>query len=204
MIVLALDPGKINFGFAVLDNRDGIDLLLCGRLGSSITDVAKDVMTEAKILERRIQDKIDRFSPDTIICERYMSRGKNSFNNEVVNIAIGVILSIALKNDIPIQLIGSMTWKNHMQHHYGNNEMGSMFAKAYSDHASDAIGMGVWYFDKTKPNTLKQLIDTWPLRTCDTCCRLECKKKKVGKYCRKWEKIPSVVKPKKTTTRRKK
>jgi Holliday junction resolvasome RuvABC endonuclease subunit len=143
MIILSLDPGKINFGFAVIQYDTSTELLLAGRFGSSIEDLTTNVECQVSSLARRIEDKIERFKPDKITCERYMTRLRADLNNEVVNIAIGVVLAIGRAHKIPVELVGAGTWKNYMQRTYGNNDMCDIFAHAYSDHASDAVGIAM-------------------------------------------------------------
>jgi Holliday junction resolvasome RuvABC endonuclease subunit len=187
MIVLALDPGKVNFGFAVVRKKPSKKAtnLVCGRLGSSIDDIVCKLEDQVAALVRRIEEKIDRFKPDIIICERYMTRRVSGMNNELVNLAIGIVLGVAHQRKISIHLVCAATWKNYMQRAYQNNYMGEVLAHSYSDHASDAIGMSVWYLDKiTKSRTLPHFVDTWKKRTCATC--LGCAKPKKTDSCAKW------------------
>ena len=187
MIILALDPGKVNFGFAVIRKKASKKAtnLVCGRLGSSIDSVTCQLEDQVAALTRRIEEKISRFKPDKIICERYMTRRRSGMNNELVNLAIGVVLEVARRNSVSIDLVGAATWKNYMQHTYQNNYMGEVFGHTFSDHASDALGMGIWYLDKqTKMQTLPHFVKSWKRRTCKTC--LGCAKPTKSNFCAKW------------------
>jgi len=191
MIVLALDPGKQNYGFGIIEkqNRDTRGKnLLCGRLGATITRFDEQLEALAENYAKRIEDKIETYHPDVIVIERYMTRQSANLNNEIVNVAIGMVVEIARRYNTKLVLVGSATWKNYMQRVYNNNDMREVFDKAFSDHASDALGMGIWYLDTVfETQCLKDFADSWVQKSCSNCKIVAtCARRIKADYCARW------------------
>lgn len=110
MRILALDPGKQNFAFAV--GEDG-RLERFGFVGSLLTDLTTDLTTQAADLGNEFRKLIEETRPDMIVAERFMARGLpgQGANSEFINISLGILLAAALP--IPVRIIPSATWKNH-------------------------------------------------------------------------------------------
>lgn len=153
MRFLTFDPGKSNFAYAYgEDGRvEGFGFVenVFDRLTDSVSDQAGRLAQELLALTRRAK-------PDTIVAERYMFRpGKGvGGTSEFVNIALGILVAAVLP--LPVRLIPSAQWKNHMtrQHWKGQGKFECLEMldptktcrpggrkKRLTTHEADAIGI---------------------------------------------------------------
>lgn len=110
MRILGFDPGKINFGYAVLD--DG-KLLENGFL-RPMEDLSFDAFDD------HVAHLIFEHQPDAVIMERFMIRGSRTtgaVSAESVNLMIGRLTKICADYNIPWYLITAAQWKNYIKKH---------------------------------------------------------------------------------------
>lgn len=160
MRVLAFDPGKNNFAYAV--GQDG-SLESFGFVTALLDDLTADVTGQVLRLAEEFQGLVKTHQPDVIVAERFMIRpgaqGQGA-NSEFINISLGVLISVAAP--LEVQIIPAATWKNHWSHRYppaeGKFEMQACLergTRAYpggrrkrlTTHEADAIGIMAWTFE---------------------------------------------------------
>lgn len=112
-IVLALDPGTTNYGYAVLEfDENRMRLLKAGRIHRTIRAMNKDLSAQVLGYSQTIQSLIKELNVTHMIAERYMSRRMGGVTIECVNSMIGIILEIGRRNRISVKLIPASQWKN--------------------------------------------------------------------------------------------
>lgn len=116
MRILSLDPGTVNFGFAVVDIRHkrgktSFRVLENGKCEQTVKTLktAKTMREEMALYEMWLGDLVARYGPQAIAAERYMTRGINGPTVECVNIMIGMTLTLVEK---PFKIMPAATWKN--------------------------------------------------------------------------------------------
>jgi len=186
MKVLAFDPGKNHFAWAVvvLDVSGQAQVLHHGFLINvlhtlgDITDQTSNFCKEFKDIIK--QADLDS-SVDRIAVERFMHRpgfGKGAVG-EFINIQIGMVASTA---NIPVHLLPSSLWKNHMKRHYGTNDSLKLFdpysKQGYKVHETDAMGIAVYCIEK---ETGKRLLQPVPQEILDAAPAKAGRKRKTAK-----------------------
>jgi len=157
--ILAFDPGKANFAYAV--GQDG-QLERFGFVTALLTDLTVDVTGQVVRLADEFSAILKDARPDLIVAERFMARGKApgmGAVSEFINLSLGVLVSVAAP--LEVQVISAATWKNHWSHRYpqeGKFEMQACLEdgtrvypggrrKRLTTHESDAIGILAWAFE---------------------------------------------------------
>lgn len=113
MRVLAFDPGKDNFAYALLDDER------CVRHGfvPTVTSLAHfSHIDEAQHMLRKFDELIEPLATtDTVWFERMMYRpGQGAGNvNELINVMIGMLVTRALAHKCRTFPVTPATWKNH-------------------------------------------------------------------------------------------
>lgn len=158
MRVLAFDPGKSNFAYAV--GEDG-QLETFGFVTALLDDLTADVTGQVLRLADEFQGLLKTHQPDLIVAERFMARGMPGQGavSEFVNLSLGVLVSVAAP--IEVTVIPAATWKNHWSHRYpqeGKFEMQACLErgtriypggrrKRLTTHEADAVGIMAWAFE---------------------------------------------------------
>lgn len=114
MKILAFDPGKENFAWAVLNSKGR-----CRDHGfvRTATDLSIDhIVDEVERFSIDIEKLIATHTPDFICIERMQHRPKFGGGGvvEYINIMIGLVLAAARKYHIRPMIFVSGTWKAHM------------------------------------------------------------------------------------------
>lgn len=142
MRILAMDSGKHNFAFAVLDESP--HLIGTGHIKFTITSLEQKLMQEQLTKFRRsIVKLVTKSRADEIYIERYLARFKG-LNNEVINLSIGTILGLT---DTTTCLVTPASWKNYIKRTYGTNDMFHLLrgkSNGWTIHQCDAIGIGLY------------------------------------------------------------
>jgi len=168
MKILALDPGKSNMAWAILEDGKPIDVGMINHVVDELTP--NKFNGKHKKFRREIIKLLDRLDKDdVIIAERFQMRMFNSGTQvECVSMMLGIIAAHA-KN--PFYLVIAGTWKNYMLKSYGENVMEIVFQDRWNEHECDAVGISLWYYETViteKPN--KWLSQFFPLpKNCSTC-----------------------------------
>lgn len=151
--IVSFDPGKINFAYALRENDK---ILSYGFLNHCITDLSKfssqSIKLKWEILDLLKKWKLDP-KTDHCIAERFMVRPGRSKGcvAEFVNLQLGLIAAWIVP--IELKLVTASTWKNYIKRKYGTNDMlkvtKKLGMKEMIVHEADAIGIGIWNYDKS-------------------------------------------------------
>jgi hypothetical protein len=143
MRILALDPGKINFAFAVMED---VKVLEAGYI-KCIKDLKRDAFeAESKGFRNRYFTLLAKYEPDVVVAERFMARpGSNGgMVGEYINIMLGVISTVNSSLNIPTELVTSASWKNYLNSRYGRVETLKEHFPHLSVHEADSLGIAVY------------------------------------------------------------
>jgi crossover junction endodeoxyribonuclease RuvC len=99
MKILGIDPGYDRVGIAIIEKNKGKELLLHSEC--FITDAKSDFYERLLKIEKRIENILDEFEPDTLAIETLFMT-KNQKTGMRVAEARGVIALAAAKRGIPI------------------------------------------------------------------------------------------------------
>ena len=143
MKILALDPGKINFAFAVMEDRKVVETgyIPC------IKDLKRaSFEKESKGFRNRYFELLTRHDPDVVVAERFMARpgGNGGVVGEYINIMLGVLCTVNSRRGVPTELIKSSSWKNYLNSRYGRVETMKEHFAHLSVHEADALGIAVY------------------------------------------------------------
>lgn len=149
-VCLALDPGKTNFGYSVLEYYiDGASIgsyriLECGMVGNTITELKNGLFDSVRAYEREICRIVGDHGVTRIVAERFVSRGLLGSLSEYVNIMIG-ISSVFAEEDF--RIIIPATWKNKFNKIYKLDRYYEMWGVV--PHVLDATLIGIYYISIT-------------------------------------------------------
>jgi Holliday junction resolvasome RuvABC endonuclease subunit len=103
MKILGMDPGSVNFGWALYEGSPKA-------WGWVKTPPA---VNDPAVFLNDILEIFTRTKPDYIVAERFMMRGGSSTIAEPVNLMLGMIQTLAASKGIPFDLITAAQWKNY-------------------------------------------------------------------------------------------
>jgi len=136
--ILALDPGSKNFAWSYVADS-------CWQTGmlSIVTGKPEEIVTHFR---PQLTALLERFRPDEVVIERFMTRQRSSLNNEIINVLIGAVLSTCIDYGILTTAITSSVWKSKFRRDAGcpSNDVK---LKGKSDHECDAVGMAAFKLD---------------------------------------------------------
>ena len=136
--VLGLDPGKVNFAFALLTDTE--DILETGFLLSTQSSPPDFHFQEFLII-------LGTFQPDVIIVERYMFRGASSVDAEPVNLRLGELVSVASLFQIPIISPTPSQWKILAKKLPLLQKIETLRAFGLKSHELDAASLALWFLN---------------------------------------------------------
>jgi len=149
-LLLSLDPGRLNFGFGILNSEGKI--LKCGIMKNLVTNQKNPrLFTEQlKLLKEECKGIIDN-PKFRLIYERFIPRSLNRGNNsELILTHIGYVLcSFNANLIIPIT---ASTWKN-----FWNRNNLWVKNDSLCEHTMDSLMIGLWYLLKVNALTMKQV-----------------------------------------------
>lgn len=147
--ILGIDPGKVNAAFAVIEVQLSpfrYRILEHGMLLDTLTEmVGSDIQVRADRFKREVRKIIRKHKPTYLIAERYQTRGPKGTNVELVNVMLGLLLSVGIKNTC---LITASQWKNQWNKVY---KLDDFYQEAgVVVHQIDAVniafyGASVWF-----------------------------------------------------------
>lgn len=156
MNILAFDPGKHNFAYALLS--DGA-VLETGYL-DSFSDVTEgEIYNSITMFCDSVADLLDKFcldpNKDWIVLERFMHRPGRGMGavNELINLMIGMLMSIATRDyELECYLVTPAAWKNHMRRTYEMQKSSGMLGvlekpEGLTVHEADAIGIACYHYE---------------------------------------------------------
>jgi len=142
VIGLGLDPGKVNFGWALVAAKSLDDYTLLDS-GILYTIKSQDHMIESNFIREFIEETtaiVVLGEPSLVAIERFHPRG--TFTGivnqmEYVNVSIGAIMdSLAHFKGIQVIAQTASTWKRNM--YKGTITHKDWFPDAFNEHAADA------------------------------------------------------------------
>ena len=145
MRIIALDPGKVNFAAAVMEDRKVLETRYLRPVKSLLWD---DFADEVKSFRDGYFKFLTEIEPDCVLAERYMARPgvQHGAVGEYVNIMLGIIGVVNASKGVPTHLVTSAQWKNALTARYG--DMGTKGTRTFfphlSVHESDALGIAVY------------------------------------------------------------
>lgn len=146
-VILAHDPGSVNYGYALVAGRvQGkrlkVRILESGKLTNTITQMKKRRLRtrQREAYVKEIEVLVKKYKPDWMIAERYMTRGIRGLLVECVNSMLG---SLEARVPIPCVLVPAVTWKQEW------NRTGLDLKALYkvvrtTPHQLDAVMMGIF------------------------------------------------------------
>lgn len=140
---MALDPGKINFAFAVMEDTK---VLEAGYI-PCIKDLKRDAFeSETRGFRNRYYTLLTKYSPDVVVAERFMARpgGNGGAVGEYINIMLGILCTVNSSVGVPTELVTSASWKNYLNSRYGRVESMKEHFDHLSVHEADALGIAVY------------------------------------------------------------
>jgi hypothetical protein len=143
MKILALDPGKINFAFAVMEDMKVLEVgyIPC------IKDLKRAAFEkESHGFRNRYFDLLEKHQPDMVVAERFMARpgGTGGAVGEYINIMLGILCTVNSSRGITTELVTSASWKNYLNSRYGRVETMKEHFTHLSIHEADALGIAVY------------------------------------------------------------
>ncbi len=160
MRIIALDPGKINFAAAVMEDRKVVETRYLRPMKSLLWD---DFADEVKLFRDEYFEYVTEINPDCVLAERYMARPgiQAGAVGEFVNIMLGIVGVVNASKGIPTHLVTSAQWKNALTARYG--DMGSKGMKRWlphlSIHEADAVGIAVYSMELEFPEEKGKLLN---------------------------------------------
>lgn len=149
MIVLSIDPGKVNMGYAVIRrSKTGYKILRLGMFKNTIQDLKPKNLKPAILqFQDELNQIIDKFSVSAVAIERFVSRGLLGSLSEYICIMQGMI---AVHPKIKYyNLIIPSTWKNCFNKSY---QLKLYYKEAsrlkIQPHELDAALIGIYYLNK--------------------------------------------------------
>jgi len=150
VVILSLDPGTGNFGFAVLSGElkrevgPQLKVLRFGRNFSTIREIKQGINYQASQYWAFLESMYKEYGVTHIVGERYQSRRMGGSTIESVNIMIGITLAFARLHKLPCKFIPASQWKNEL------NRNGVELVEVYQSvkgskvtpHAVDAVSIG--------------------------------------------------------------
>ena len=148
--LLAMDPGVTNYAWTVLDVKRPFEvkILASGMIDRTVTELVGDVVLQVVEFKAEVDSIINKFNPEYLIAERYMSRGMGGATIELVNVMIGVLASCWLHSPTKFKVIPAAQWKNEINKVEVSDQettLEYMYAKSeVTVHQVDSAGIGCY------------------------------------------------------------
>ena len=150
-LVLACDPGSVNFGIALVGLRNDKPKVYANAvLMAPVNDLVQFNRSSAEFLAEF--DQWMAFKPDGIVAERFQTRGNGGPLIEQVSAMLGLVKG---RYHIPVKLTVASTWKNKVQRRFGI-DLKEVYAEAdVQPHQIDACLIGVFGLEEGLGKTLE-------------------------------------------------
>lgn len=115
-VILALDPGTNNYGYAVVSVQPNHKprVMKSGRIHTTVRALNHGVLNQIREHSKVIKDLITHHRVTHVIVERYMSRRMGGTTIEAVNIMIGMIMQLCADYRLYCICIPASQWKNEV------------------------------------------------------------------------------------------
>lgn len=145
MYLLAIDPGKVNFGFSVLEHVDGrYRVCRAGMIVHTIKDLKTNSITSGiDAFRSEISTITSKYQINTVVAERFLSRGLLGSMSEYINIMLGVIGG--MPEITTFTLVTPATWKNAAKRVFSIDDVYKKCGVTH--HHVDAALIGIYWID---------------------------------------------------------
>jgi len=119
MKILAFDPGKKNFAYALLDKERCVDH---GMLPTVTSLSTLSIADDLRVFIRGIDAQLVRLRPNDFVWLERMQHRPNMGGGavvEIINVMIGTLLTRAVERGIRVHPVAAATWKSHMMRQHG-------------------------------------------------------------------------------------
>ncbi len=150
MKIITLDPGKLNFAAAVMEDRKVLETRYLRPIRSLLWE---DFTGEVKAFRDDYFKFLTEVEPDCVLAERFMARPgvQHGAVGEFINIMLGVIGVVNASKGIPTHLVTSAQWKTYIAKRYGELPRSRGMKVHFphlSIHEADALGIAVYAMEK--------------------------------------------------------
>lgn len=152
LTVLAHDPGKTNYGIAVVQgqavrNKLQVKVLLTKKLRRPLKRLKdpEQLTAEVGAYLGEVGRLVEKYKPDLMIFERFMSRGIKGTTIEVVNVMLGALHCTFKQTLVPI---AAVTWKSQFKRRW-KFDLDRAYKECKTEpHLVDATLMGIYLLSK--------------------------------------------------------
>lgn len=150
-VILAIDPGKVNMGYSVIEYDDDtatINILEVGMVKHTIQDLkGYNIKPVVLAFNKEICTLIRKYKVTELTMERFVSRGLLGSLSEFICIMQGIL---AINTKIKIfNLVTAATWKNCFNKNYVLNDYYKEAKKLKIEpHEIDAVMLGLYFINK--------------------------------------------------------
>lgn len=183
--------GTRHLAWALTENGQ---LLKCGSVRNPISDLTDRGFNTQKLrFLKEVREIMSQVGPgDFVLAERFQMRAFNpGAQIELVSVMLGMLAACSTTAFYPIT---AATWKNHMLRKYSENTMEAFFNDSYDEHQCDAIGIGLYYYEKETGKDAKFLKKFLPLQKSCRRCWLKYHGCKWWDLCQKFAEVDKHVK----------
>ena len=140
MRIIGFDPGKVNFGYSIVDLNGTIEIVNSGLItpATGVHGIPTWMDTVAELIED--------FSPKYLVVEQYQYRGRASRDAEINNLMIGSAVATAEYMEVASYLVAPSTWKRWRKANEDLIEKVDALKTYGSDHERDATFIPVWFY----------------------------------------------------------
>ena len=135
-------------------------VLECGYLETVKSLKWDDFEAEAKGFRTRWFELLNKYEPDCVLAERFMSRpgGNGGVVGEYINLMLGILSTVNASKGIPTHLVTSAQWKNYLNNRYGKVSSMKEHFPHLTVHESDALGICVYALESENPEQKGKLL----------------------------------------------
>lgn len=146
--VLSLDPGSTNMGIAVAGYEDGRPVLAANAvMHNPIKGLTKDLLNKKHLFLHEVQQWVEKYDVQTIIIERFQSRGLLGNTVEEVSIMIGILLQHF--DHLDVRLVIASTWKTQWNRNFKGYNLKDLYKICpATPHQVDAVLIGLYHLEK--------------------------------------------------------
>lgn len=147
-VILALDPGTKNYGYAVWETEGGhAHLRQSGRIFTTIIALNRGLRQQARQHSITLNQLINDFKVTHLIAERFQSRRMGGTTIEAVNMMLGAISEICVEKNVYFKFIPASQWKlavGRVKEDYLTEEYQLAKEFGITPHTVDAVMIGIY------------------------------------------------------------
>lgn len=144
---LSLDPGSTSMGIAVAGMNEGKIVIPANAvMHNPIKGLTKDLINKKHLFLSEIEMWVQTYKVETIVVERFQSRGLMGNTGEEVSMMIGILLH--QYDYLNLELIIASTWKTRWKRNFKLDLKDLYKICSATPHQVDAVLMGLFYYEK--------------------------------------------------------